>query len=164
MLDKPRGLRTVEVPPAVAQSTVRLLRDCDRVKSARLQVDEAVTGDRVSKARDLAREIEEISRPQPIDDELAAEAILFEGARAPIATTLPSHVSLLTSTSPWRHGIENNQVSVSALLDSQSGVRTMAQVLEEIGYATAGFVSAAPLKRVTGIAAGFDSFDGAQDK
>ena len=38
-------------------------------------------------------------------------------------------------------------------------LRTLAQLMSEQGYRTAGFVSAAPLKAFSGISAGFEAFD-----
>ena len=39
------------------------------------------------------------------------------------------------------------------------GLRTLAELSRDAGYATAAFVSSAPLKRGSGIEAGFDVFD-----
>ena len=94
----------------------------------------------------------------PSLDAFAREATLFENAITPMATTLPAHVSLLTGARPLRHGIRGNFASFGAALRPDSGMRTLAQILAELGYETAAFVSAAPLKRPSGIAAGFALF------
>ncbi len=94
----------------------------------------------------------------PSLDAFAREAILFENAITPMATTLPAHVSLLTGARPLRHGIRGNFASFGAALGPDSGLRTLAQILAEFGYETAAFVSAAPLKRPSGIGAGFALF------
>jgi len=76
-----------------------------------------------------------------------------------MATTLPSHVSLMTGTSTLRHGIKGNLHTFHAPFVSGEGLQTAAQIFKRMGYTTAAFVSAAPVKRDTGIAAGFDIFD-----
>lgn len=67
-----RNLRATDVPPALAQQTVRLLRDCDQVKFARIAVADDVTGDRLAQTRVLAREIDELMRADE-EAELAAQ-------------------------------------------------------------------------------------------
>jgi len=62
------------VPPTLSQRTVRLLRDCDQVKFARLEVDAAVTDDRVALAQTVAREIEEMTARQAQESAAAVEA------------------------------------------------------------------------------------------
>lgn len=62
-----RRLRETPLPPTVAQGTVHLLRDCDQVKFARLEVPESTTDDRLYKARELAREIDlGLRPPEPV--------------------------------------------------------------------------------------------------
>jgi len=95
----------------------------------------------------------------PVFDGFAAEGVLFERAYAPMATTLPVHVSLLTGTTTLRHGVKGNFGTTLQALDGAMGLRTFAQVLRGLGYETAAFVSATPLKRHTGIDAGFVHFD-----
>lgn len=91
----------------------------------------------------------------PAIDRVAREGIVFERAFSPYPLTLPAHASLLTGLLPARHGVRNNlgyrlDAGVPALL---------ARRLQEAGYATGGAVSASVLRRETGIAAGFDSWD-----
>jgi len=95
----------------------------------------------------------------PSVDAFAREATLFENAIAPIATTLPSHATLMTSTHPLRHGILANLDSFERPLRADRGLRTAAQMLADLGYVTAGFVSATPLKKATGIGLGFRHWD-----
>ncbi len=92
-------------------------------------------------------------------DRLAADAVLFERAVAPMSTTLPTHVSLFTSTNPGRHGVLGNLKHFKQPLVASEGLPTLAQMLARAGYATAAFVSATPLKADTGIGAGFETFD-----
>jgi arylsulfatase A-like enzyme len=94
----------------------------------------------------------------PTIDALAAESLLFERVVVPIATTLPSHVSLLTSTMPLRHGVLWNRPFKSP--GSPASLRLAAELFAEAGYTTAAFTSAAPTSAATGIDAGFQTFDG----
>lgn len=91
----------------------------------------------------------------PRIDAFAAEAILFENAFTPMATTLPAHVSMMTSTRPMRHGVVRNGLQFEPEVD----LRTIAQMLGARGYRTAAFVSAAPVAKGTGIEVGFSHFD-----
>lgn len=58
-----RRLEGSAVAPATAEQAVGLLRDCDQVKFARLEVAGAETGRRLRQARQLAREIDAGLRP-----------------------------------------------------------------------------------------------------
>jgi hypothetical protein len=58
-----RLLRSL-LPVGVAQETVALLRECDRVKFARLEVDAATTSQRLEQGRHLARQVFERLRPE----------------------------------------------------------------------------------------------------
>jgi len=91
-------------------------------------------------------------------DRLAGESLLFERAYTPMATTLPAHVSLFTGLNPLEHGVLANQEHGGSGYRSRPGARSIAEILKADGYATAAFVSAAPIKRSSGIAAGFDTF------
>ncbi len=96
----------------------------------------------------------------PRIDALAAQGVLFEHAIAPMATTLPSHTSLLTSSYPARHGVRANfQGYQQPVPIDGAGFQTFAQLLRSAGYETAAFVSVYHLRPETGIAAGFDTFD-----
>lgn len=57
-----RLLRSL-LPLGLAQETVALLRECDRVKFARLEVDTATTSQRLEQGRHLARQVFERLRP-----------------------------------------------------------------------------------------------------
>ncbi len=101
----------------------------------------------------------------PNIDRFAKDALLFERCIAPIATTLPSHVSLLTSTYPVEHGIHANADIDGSRFIPSPVLKSYAEVAQEAGYQTAAFVSATPIKKDTGIDAGFDTFnepDGAE--
>lgn len=94
----------------------------------------------------------------PVIDALAAESVLFTNVVSTMATTLPAHVSLFTSRYPIETGITANG---RRLLGAESGknTRLLAQMLRDLGYETAAFVSATPVKSRTGIDAGFDLFE-----
>jgi arylsulfatase len=95
----------------------------------------------------------------PRIDAFAEEAIVFENAIAPMATTLPTHVSILTAAYPLEHGVLANVMHGGRRFVPASGLRSFAAFAGEQGYRTAAFVSATPLKRDSGIQAGFDVFD-----
>lgn len=90
----------------------------------------------------------------PSIDELAGRSIVFEDAVTHMGTTLPSHLSLMTSARTTRHGLRSNHH-----VFHPGELRTFAHMLSSAGYRTAAFVSAAPLKAVSGISAGFDDYD-----
>ncbi|RPJ45243.1 MAG: hypothetical protein EHM19_05620, partial [Candidatus Latescibacterota bacterium] len=94
----------------------------------------------------------------PAIDRFAAECVQFDGCLVPISTTLPSHVSLFTATYPAEHGVRGN-IAGQGMRFPWDRSRSFTRFLAEAGYRTAAFVSAAPLKRGTGIEEGFDAFD-----
>ena len=86
-------------------------------------------------------------------DALARDGARFERAWATAPITLPSHASLLTGRYPPAHGSRHNGIAVDA------AVPTLATRFKAAGFATAAFVSAFPLDRRFGLAAGFDVYD-----
>jgi len=86
-------------------------------------------------------------------DALARDGARFERAWATAPITLPSHASLLTGRYPPAHGSRHNGIAVDA------AVPTLASRFKAAGFATAAFVSAFPLDRRFGLAAGFDVYD-----
>jgi arylsulfatase A-like enzyme len=94
----------------------------------------------------------------PTLDAFSEEAVLFEHAFTPMATTLPAHVSLLTGTNPSRHGVVANVQHFGRRIEQANGAETLATMLHRAGYQTAAFVSARPIGSHTGIEADFDSF------
>ena len=85
-------------------------------------------------------------------DALAAAGVLATRAYATAPVTLPSHASILTGRYPPGHGARHNGVAMT------DGVPTLATVLKAAGFATGAFVSAFPLDRRFGLAAGFDVY------
>ncbi len=92
-------------------------------------------------------------------DALAPRSVLFRRAVTTIATTLPSHVSLWTSRYPLETGVTYNGSKILRRGEAGQSIRFFAEMLRAIGYRTAAFVSATPVKKYTGIDAGFESFD-----
>lgn len=92
--------------------------------------------------------------PTPFLDELAASGWIATDAISPVPLTGPSHWSMLTGRWPWRDGYRVNQD-----LPRRDEAVSLASVLQEAGWKTAAFVSAAPLDRRFGFANGFDHYD-----
>jgi arylsulfatase len=95
----------------------------------------------------------------PRFDALAAESIVFERMIAPMATTLPSHLSILTSSHPLEHGVLANTTHGGRHFVPAPGLLPFPVIARQAGYATAAFVSAGSLKRGSGIELGFETFD-----
>jgi choline-sulfatase len=87
-------------------------------------------------------------------DRLAADGVLFERALTAAPITLPAHVSLLTGTYPFIHGVRNN-----GNFALREGVPTLATALRTRGYRTGAFVSAFVLGQGSGLDRGFDVYD-----
>lgn len=84
---------------------------------------------------------------------LAAEGARVVDAYAPMATTGPSHATMMTSLYPMSHGVVKNAYA----LDEKH--ITLAERLKARGYATAAIVSSFPLHRKFGLMQGFDRYD-----
>ena len=89
----------------------------------------------------------------PALDGLARGGVRFARVYCPAPLTLPSHCSILTGLYPLKHGVHNNGH------DLPSGVRTLAGILKERGYATAAFVSSFSVDSRFGLDRGFDVYD-----
>lgn len=94
------------------------------------------------------------TRHTPNIDRLAAGAVVFDAVTSPVPITLPSHASMLTGLIPARHGARLN---VGHHLPD--AVTTLAEVLQEQGYQTGGFVGGLPMVRASGLAQGFEVYD-----
>ena len=89
----------------------------------------------------------------PHINSLARGGTLFAEISSQAPITLPSHVSLFTSTYPFANGIrENAQVL-------PPGAVTLATVLAAQGYNTAAFIGGYFLERRYGLAQGFQTYD-----
>jgi len=88
----------------------------------------------------------------PAMDRLAADGLRFQTAVAPTSWTLPSHVTLLTGLSIPAHRVAGPGRRIDT-------ARTLlAQHLAQLGYETAGFVSAPFLARAYGFDRGFSVY------
>lgn len=90
----------------------------------------------------------------PNIDRLANEGSVFLRAFAHTPTTLPSHTNILLGTTPLYHGVHDNTNFVV-----QDMFITLAEHLQEAGYATGAFIGAFPLDSRFGIAQGFSTYD-----
>lgn len=86
----------------------------------------------------------------PNIDKIAAQGILFEYCLAQAPWTLPSHMSLFTSMLPTQNGVDNLNKTLPA------NFTTLAQVLREEGYRTAGIVNNGQMRAHWGFSRGFD--------
>jgi len=86
-------------------------------------------------------------------DRLAREGVRFDQVATTVPTTLPAHSSILTGQLPMRHGVRNN-----GTFRLEDDAVTLAEVLRDSGYATAGFIAAFVLDARFGTAQGFDSY------
>jgi arylsulfatase A-like enzyme/cytochrome c-type biogenesis protein CcmH/NrfG len=91
----------------------------------------------------------------PAIDALAADGAVFERAYSHAPQTLPAHAAMLSGQLPFETGVRDN-----AGFSVKPGERLLPQMLRERGFATGGIVSAYVLRKETGIAQGFDFFDG----
>ncbi len=93
------------------------------------------------------------ARPtSPTFDRLAGEGVLFTNAVAPSTWTLPSHATMLTGVTPFRHG------AVSKSTPMTKGVIPLAKRLRAQGYATIGIVNGVYLSPNFGFRRGFDRY------
>lgn len=89
----------------------------------------------------------------PALDQLAREGVLFEACQSAAATTLSSHVSMMTGLYPNQHGVPRNGFTVH---DTNL---TLAEALDDQGFWCAGFLGSAALTKRTGLDQGFDHWD-----
>jgi arylsulfatase A-like enzyme len=86
-------------------------------------------------------------------DDLASESIVLDEFMTVVPTTLASHASLFTGKYPHRHGTPRNGFMVH-----QANV-TLAELLREQGFVTAGFAGSFALSGRFEIAQGFEHYD-----
>ncbi|MFP8879839.1 MAG: sulfatase [Myxococcota bacterium] len=89
----------------------------------------------------------------PSIDALAAEGVRFDRAYATSGWTIPSVTSMLTGLYPSGHGVVRPRTALSA------EIPTLAGILRERGFATAGVVSHVVIGKRWGLSRGFDWFD-----
>jgi arylsulfatase A-like enzyme len=88
----------------------------------------------------------------PAIDTLAEDSALFLNTYSSSPWTLPSHVSLLTSLNPMRHGVhyENEKMDSSFV--------TLADLLRQEGFLCSAFTGGGFVNSVYGFSKGFDSY------
>ncbi len=89
----------------------------------------------------------------PNMDRLAQDGAMAVHASVHVPLTRPSHVSLFTGLYPAESGIRDN-VSPSLASD----VPVLAEILQQQGFRTAGFVSSVVLSRQSGLDRGFSHY------
>jgi arylsulfatase A-like enzyme len=107
-------------------------------------------------------------------DALAQRSVVYERAFSTSSWTLPAHASLFTGLFPTSHGAHydaKGPLVLSAALRGpdnfdkfrasplRADVRTLAEILSEAGYASAGIVAGPWLKRIFGVGRGFGHYD-----
>ncbi|MGO8719029.1 MAG: sulfatase-like hydrolase/transferase [Acidobacteriaceae bacterium] len=90
----------------------------------------------------------------PNIDALAARGVLFEKAVAQTPLTQPSHASMFTGENPNVHHVRD-----TGGFALQPSSVTMATILRQHGWDTAGFISASVLTRMFGFNQGFTTYD-----
>jgi arylsulfatase A-like enzyme len=92
----------------------------------------------------------------PNIDRLAAGGAMFRNTYTPVPLTGPAHISLMTSLFPQEHGATINGMHMT----THAHPITLAMILHRLGYRTAAFISAWPLKRgITGLGKGFQTYN-----
>ncbi|HZI93954.1 MAG TPA: sulfatase, partial [Patescibacteria group bacterium] len=102
----------------------------------------------------------------PTIDRLAAEGVRFEQASSTASFTLPSHASMMTGLFPSSHGAtyQNRDSRSFTVSGMGTGYPTLAEILRDHGYDTAGFVSGPLLSRQFGFSRGFSHYDDRYDR
>ncbi len=89
----------------------------------------------------------------PRMDALAAVSIVFSNYMTVVPTTLASHTTLFTGKYPHHHGTPRNGFMVNAANEM------LAEILEQAGFYTAGFIGSFALESRFDFAQGFDHYD-----
>jgi arylsulfatase A-like enzyme len=88
----------------------------------------------------------------PAIDRFAGDGVLFRNARAQSSWTRTSMVSVMTGLLPQVHGVHQRGDALNRRL------RTLAELLKEGGYETAGFVTNGNVSAAFGLDQGFDLY------
>ena len=89
----------------------------------------------------------------PFLDELAAAGVRWTNALSTTSWTLPAHAALLTGLADTTHGVVDNGLRLN------EEHATLAEILKDAGYHTAGFYGGPYLAPVFGFAQGFDVYE-----
>jgi len=102
----------------------------------------------------------------PAIDRLAAEGIRFERTASTASFTLPAHASMMTGLFPTSHGATYQNRDPRSFTVSGIGPEhpTLAGLLRDAGYDTAGFVSGPLMSRQFGFSRGFQWYDDRYDR
>ncbi|MCK4835902.1 MAG: sulfatase-like hydrolase/transferase [Candidatus Aminicenantes bacterium] len=90
----------------------------------------------------------------PNIDRIAKKSFVFKNAFAHNPVTLPSHVNILTGTTPLYHGISDNSG-----FKLEDRFLSISEYLKERHFSTSAFIGAFPLDSRFGLAQGFDVYD-----
>ena len=93
------------------------------------------------------------AKPTPYIDRFCQSGTTFTQATSMVPLTLPSHVSMLTSTYPFVNGVEDNGERLAP------GAVTLAGTLHAHGYQTAAFLGSFVLDKRFGLDQGFDTYE-----
>jgi arylsulfatase A-like enzyme len=88
----------------------------------------------------------------PVIDKLAAEGVRCASAISTTSWTLPAHAAMFTGLVDSTHGLVDNGLSLADVH------RTLAEVLKENGYRTAGFYGGPYLHPTFGLGQGFEHY------
>ena len=102
----------------------------------------------------------------PAIDRLAAEGVLYKRTASTASFTLPSHASMMTGLFPTSHGAtyQNRDPRSFTVRGMDTSYPTLAELLRDQGYDTAGFVSGPLLSRQFGFGRGFRWYDDRYDR
>jgi len=92
-------------------------------------------------------------KTSPTIDRIAEEGVVFERAYTTAPWTLPGHASLFTGMHTTTHEADHGHLHLAA------AKRTLAEILSESGYRTAGFSANPWLSPISGLEQGFERFD-----
>lgn len=108
----------------------------------------------------------------PVIDALAKNGFLFTNAYTTSSWTLPSAMSLFTSTAPSVHKVTNKFLIGASeqeglfpadIRKTNPGLSTLAEVMKSNGYVTGGFAGGAALDASYGFDKGFDQYESQGD-
>lgn len=101
----------------------------------------------------------------PFIDKLSSRGLLFSNAISPASWTVPTYLSIFSSTFPSEHGMTNryvkfdkNEKILSNFSKNKPDLKTIAQILKAKGYHTAGFTGDSGLAAALGYNLGFDQY------
>lgn len=104
-------------------------------------------------------------RTTPALDALAKQGTSFQAAISPASWTVPTYLSVFTSTFPSTHGLTNRWAEwgpsakrLSHFPTDNPGLRTLAQLLRAQGFRTGGFTGDSGVSRVLGYDSGFETY------